>query len=178
MINSAYNIKMVKATKVAKTRRVAKAAKTRRVAKVAKAKKTRRGGVKRGKRRMNGGALSDILPTTSWGSWDSHPGALAWSATTTAPPPLANGGLYTAPQSTGSWASQPFPATQYAWSVEAARASQIPDVFYHQQPADNNGASFSPYVGVAISPEHYSSMIPPAQPLGPPPPSTVVPYNQ
>ena len=109
------------------------------------------------KRRQRGGGLSDILPITTWGQWASYPGALAWSANTQAPPPLANGGLYTNPQSTGGWASSPFPATQYAMSVEAARASGLPDVFYHQRPNDNSGASFSPYVGSAISPLHYSA---------------------
>lgn len=115
---------------------------------------------KKQRKNMKGGGLSDILPTTTWGSWGSHPGALAWSATTEAPLPLANGGQYTSPQSTGTWASQAFPATQYAWSIEAARTSQIPEVFYHQRPEDNNGASFSPYVGVALSPEHSSAMTP------------------
>jgi hypothetical protein len=108
-------------------------------------------------KRQRGGALSDILPVTTWGQWASYPGALAWSATTQAPPPLANGGLYTNPQSTGGWASSPFPATQYAMSVEAARTSGLPDVFYHQRPNDNSGASFSPYVGTAVSSQHFSA---------------------
>ncbi len=107
--------------------------------------------------RQRGGALSDILPITTWGQWASYPGALAWSASTQAPPPLANGGLYSSPQSTGGWASSPFPATQYAMSVEAARASGIPDVFYHQRPSDNNGADFSPFVGTPVTSQHYSA---------------------
>ena len=102
-------------------------------------------------RKQRGAGLSDILPNTTWGQWTNYPGALAWSAQTSAPAPLANGGLYTGAQSTGEWASRPFPATQYAMSVEAAKTSQIPDVFYHQRPNDNAGASFSPYVGVSIS---------------------------
>jgi len=108
-------------------------------------------------RKQRAGALSDVLPTTTWGSWASFPGALAWSAHTQAPPPLANGGLYTAPQSTGPWASTPFPATQYAESVEAARTAGNPDIFWQQRPNDNMGASFSPYVGTPISDKHYSA---------------------
>ena len=107
--------------------------------------------------RQRGGNLSNILPVTTWGQWASYPGALAWSASTQAPAPLANGGLYTSPQSTGAWASQPFPATQYAMSVEAAHTSGIPDVFYHQRPSDNNGADFSPFVGSPITSQHYSA---------------------
>jgi hypothetical protein len=41
--------------------------------------------------------------------------------------------------------------------VEAAKISGNPDVFYHQRPNDNQGASFSPYVGTAISDKHYSA---------------------
>jgi len=108
-------------------------------------------------RRQRAGGLSEILPITTWGSWTNYPGALAWSADSTAPPPLANGGLYTGAQSTGAWASQPFPATQYAYSVEAAKAAGNPDIFYQQRPNDNTGASFSPYVGRAISEQHYSA---------------------
>jgi hypothetical protein len=103
------------------------------------------------------GSLSGILPTTTWGSWSNYPGALAWSATTQAPPPLANGGLYTGPQSTGTWASQPFPATQYGEMVEAAKTAGNPDVFFQQRPNDNTGASFSPYVSVPLSNQHYSA---------------------
>ena len=106
---------------------------------------------------QRGAGLSEVLPTTTWGQWANFPGALAWSANSQAPAPLANGGLYTGPQSTGSWASSPFPATQYAESVEAAKISGNPDVFYHQRPNDNQGASFSPYVGTAISDKHYSA---------------------
>lgn len=108
-------------------------------------------------RKQKGSGLSDVLPTTSWGNWANYPGALAWSSSTQAPPPLANGGLYTAPQSTGPWASQPFPATQYATAVESATVAQNPDVFFHQRPNDNQGASFSPYVGQPISSSHYSA---------------------
>lgn len=110
-------------------------------------------------RKFRGGGSS--LPVTTWGNWSAYPGALAWSANSSAPAPLANGGLYTGPQSTGPWASQPFPATQYAMSMEAARVSGNPEVFYHQRPADNTGASFSPFVGVPISPQHVGAMIPP-----------------
>lgn len=129
------------------------------------------------KQSQRGGAQSS-LPITTWGSWAQYPGipplsqnengtiipptglsgALAWGNGTTAPPPLANGGLYTAPQSTGSWASAPFPATLYGWQVAAAQTAQNPDVFYHQRPNDNNGASFSPYVGTPISPLHSEPM--------------------
>jgi hypothetical protein len=103
---------------------------------------------------MKGGAAL----TTSWGAWSQYPGALAWGNGTTAPPPLANGGLYNAPQSTGAWASTPFPATLYGWQVAAAHTAGNPDVFYHQRPNDNNGASFSPYVGTPISPLHNEPM--------------------
>jgi hypothetical protein len=118
------------------------------------------------RRTQRGGGLSDVLPITTWGQWSSYPGALAWSASTQAPPPLANGGLYSSPQSTGSWASHPFPATQYAMSVEAARASGIPDVFYHQRPADNTGADFSPFVGSPVSSQHFSATAGPSLQTG------------
>ena len=97
------------------------------------------------------------LPTTSWGPWASVPGATAWSATTQAPLPLANGGLYTGPQSTGAWASQPMPATQYAFAAEAAKVAGNPNIFYQQRPNDNAGASFSPFVGVPASPVHFDA---------------------
>ena len=116
--------------------------------------------------RQRGGNLSNVLPITTWGQWASYPGALAWSASTEAPAPLANGGLYSSPQSTGAWASQPFPATQYAMSVEAARTSGIPDVFYHQRPADNTGADFSPFVGSPITSQHYSATAGPSLQAG------------
>lgn len=77
--------------------------------------------------RQRGGNLSNVLPITTWGQWAAYPGALAWSASTQAPPPLANGGLYVSPQSSGAWASRPFPATQYAMSIESARISGIPE---------------------------------------------------
>lgn len=109
-------------------------------------------------RRMRGGNLSEVLPTTTWGQWATYPGALVWGANNAqAPPPLANGGLYTGQQSTGAWASSPFPATQYGWAVGAAEAAKNPDVFYQQRPNDNSGASFSPYVGSPASPSHYSA---------------------
>jgi hypothetical protein len=111
--------------------------------------------------RKRGGGLSDILPTTTWGQWASYPGALAWSASSSAPAPLANGGLYTGAQSTGTWASQPFPATQYALAVESAKTANIPEVFYHQRVDANMGNSFSPYVGSPISSEHYSATMGP-----------------
>ena len=105
--------------------------------------------------------MSDILPTTTWGQWATYPGALAWSASSSAPAPLANGGLYTGQQSTGDWASQPFPATQYALAVESAKTANIPEVFYHQRVDANMGNSFSPYVGSPISAEHYSATMGP-----------------
>lgn len=108
-------------------------------------------------RKQKGGNLSAILPTTTWGNWANYPGALAWSAQTSAPAPLANGGLFTGVQSTGAWASQPMPATQYAFAVEAAKTSGLPNVFYHQRPNDNTGASFSPYVGIPVSSQHYAA---------------------
>lgn len=97
------------------------------------------------------GGLSDVLPVTTWGSWKHYPGALvASSATTQIPRPLANGGLYTDPQSTGAWASSPFPPTQYAASVTAAQTSHIPEVFFHQPVA-------LPYVGSPATSKHYSA---------------------
>lgn len=102
-------------------------------------------------------SLSGILPTTTWGSWSEYPGALAWSSSAQAPPPLANGGLYTGPQSTGPWASSPFPATLHAEMIEATKVSGLPEVVFQQRPNDNTGASFSPYVSVPLSPQHYSA---------------------
>ena len=113
------------------------------------------------RQKQRGGNLSAILPNTTWGSWASYPGALAWSASTQAPAPLANGGMYTGAQSTGAWASHPMPATQYAFAVEAAKTAGNPDIFYQQRPNDNTGASFSPYVGSAASPQHYSATMGP-----------------
>jgi hypothetical protein len=112
-------------------------------------------------RKQRGSGLSDILPITTWGQWTNYPGALAWSAQSNAPAPLANGGLFTGPQSTGEWASQPFPATQYAMAIESAKTSQIPEVFYHQRPNDNAGASFSPFVGTQLSSQHWSATMGP-----------------
>lgn len=114
--------------------------------------------MRRNTRKQRGAGLSNVLPNTTWGSWAQYPGALQWSASSQAPPPLANGGLYTNPQSTGEWASRPFPATQYAMAVESAKVSGNPEVFYHQRPNDNSGASFSPYVGVPMSPQHYAGV--------------------
>jgi hypothetical protein len=111
-------------------------------------------------RAQRGGAL---LPTTSWGEWASHPVALAWGPTIQAPPPLANGGLYNSPQSTGEWASSPMPATQHAFAVEAAKVSGLPEVVYHQGIAAGTGNNFSPYVHAPLSSYHYSAGIPPQQ---------------
>ena len=113
------------------------------------------------RQKQRGGNLSAILPNTTWGSWASYPGALAWSASTQAPAPLANGGMYTGAQSTGAWASHPMPATQYAFAVEAAKTAGNPDIFYQQRPNDNTGASFSPYVGSSASSQHYSATMGP-----------------
>jgi len=112
------------------------------------------------RRKQRGAGLSDVLPTTTWGTWANYPGALAWSANTTAPPPLANGGLYTGPQSTGAWASSPFPATQYGEAVEAAHVARNPEVFFQQPPVANMGNNFSPYVAQPLSPQHYSAQMP------------------
>lgn len=103
------------------------------------------------------GGLSSALPTTDWGRWANHPSSYQWSASTSAPAPLANGGLYTNPQSTGVWASSPFPATQQAFAVEAAKVSGLPEVAYHQRPNDNFGSSFSPVVGTPLTANHWSS---------------------
>jgi hypothetical protein len=77
------------------------------------------------------------------------------------PPALANGGLYTAPQSTGEWASQPFPATQQAMSLEASKVSGFPEVGYQQRPTDNWGANPGPYNSLPLSSVHYSAGLPP-----------------
>jgi hypothetical protein len=134
--------------------------------------KSRRNNRKRVQRRTRGGflanlfnsapavngtaGLSTVLPTTDWGRWSNTPAATQWGPQTSAPAPLANGGLYTNPQSTAPWASSPFPATQYAMSVEAAKVSGIPEVAYHQRPNDNFGSSYSPVVTTQITPKHYS----------------------
>ncbi len=112
----------------------------------------------RRRRNLRGGSAA--LPVTTWGEWSGLPGSTAWSPTSSAPAPLANGGLYTGPQSTGEWASKPFPATQYAMSVESARVSGQPDVFFHQRPTTDVGGSWSPYVGQSISPQHWSARMP------------------
>lgn len=111
-------------------------------------------------RKQRGAGLSDVLPVTTWGAWNQTPGALKWSPVETAPAPLANGGLYTSPQSTGPWASSPFPATQYALATEAAKVSGIPEVFYQQRPTTDVGGSWSPYVGQSISNDHWSARLP------------------
>ena len=103
------------------------------------------------------GGLSAILPTTGWGRWEPFPQSYQWGPNTAAPAPLANGGLYTNPQSTGPWASSPFPATQYALAVESARVSGLPEVAYHQRPNDNYGASYSPITGTPITAHHWSA---------------------
>lgn len=96
--------------------------------------------------RQRGGkqGLADFLPTTSWGAWANPPQATQFGPSSTAPPALANGGMFTGPQSTGPWASTPFPPTQWARSLEAATGSAGVGVFTHQKPNDNFGASFSP----------------------------------
>ena len=77
------------------------------------------------------------LPQTVWGpGWPMA--ATQASQTGQLPAPLANGGMFTGPQSTGPWASTPFPPTQYAHALETGPA------FFHQRPNDNFGASFSP----------------------------------
>jgi len=96
--------------------------------------------------RQRGGkqGLADFLPTTSWGAWSNPPQATQFSPSSSAPPALANGGMFSGPQSTGPWASTPFPPTQWARSLEAATGSAGVGVFTHQKPNDNFGASFSP----------------------------------
>jgi hypothetical protein len=87
-------------------------------------------------RKQRGGAYP-LLPQTLWGpGWPMA--ATQASPTGQLPAPLANGGMYTGPQSTGPWASTPFPPTQYAHALETGPA------FFHQRPNDNFGASFSP----------------------------------
>lgn len=103
------------------------------------------------------GGLSSVLPTDSWGRWAETPESYQASPNTSLPAPLANGGLYTNPQSTAPWASSPFPATQHALALEAAATSGLPEVAYHQRPNDNFGASFSPYVASPITSQHSSA---------------------
>jgi hypothetical protein len=113
-------------------------------------------GLKTRRFRQRGGryGLADFLPTTVWGNWNI-PGALQTGpqlsnpqagliGSSTLPAPLANGGLYTGPQSTGAWASTPMPPTQWAHQIQAAATAKTPDVWWHQRPNDNFGASFSP----------------------------------
>jgi len=103
------------------------------------------------------GGLSSVLPVDNWHRWSPYPEARQWGPNTSAPAALANGGLYTNPQSTAPWGSSPFPATQHAFALEAAKVSGLPEVAYHQRPNDNYGASFSPVVGTAITPNHWSA---------------------
>jgi len=86
------------------------------------------------------GGMAPWLPTTVWGATAGGWPVAATQVTQTAQlgPPLANGGMFTGPQSTGPWASTPFPPTQYARALETGAA------FFHQRPNDNTGASFSP----------------------------------
>ncbi len=127
--------------------------KSRRYRKSRKSRQSRR-------TKQRGAGLSDVLPVTTWGGWSQTPGALKWSPVESIPAPLANGGLYTAPQSSGAWASSPFPATQYGAAVEAAKVSGIPEVFYQQRPTTDVGGSWSPYVGQSISNDHWSARLP------------------
>ena len=147
-------------------------AQTRRNRKHRKNRKNRKQS-RRAQRQRGGafyGGLNAVLPITTWGDWASNPAATAWgpqvspgqdASATQAPPPLANGGLYTAPQSTGAWASSPMPATQHAFALEAAKVSGLPEVAYHQSIAAGTGNSFSPYVHAPLSSSHYSAGIPP-----------------
>jgi hypothetical protein len=115
------------------------------------------------KMKQRGGyaSLSEAFPVTTWGSnWSSLPGSTLWGPGQQAPMPLANGGLYTAPQSTGAWASTPMPATQYAFAAEAAKVAGNPEVFYQQRPITQPGTSWSPWVGETISPDHWSARLP------------------
>lgn len=112
------------------------------------------------KYRQKGTGLSDVFPVTTWGSWTNLPGSTLWGPGQQAPPPLANGGLYMSPQSTGAWASQPMPATQYAFAAEAAKVAGNPEVFYQQRPITQPGTSWSPWVGQTISQDHWSARLP------------------
>ena len=103
------------------------------------------------------GGLSSVLPNDNWHRWAPHSEAYQWGPHTSAPAPLANGGLYTNPQSTAPWGSSPFPATQHAFALEGAKISGLPEVAYHQRPNDNFGASFSPVVGSTITPNNWSA---------------------
>lgn len=114
------------------------------------------------RRKQNGGSagLSEAFPVTTWGNWSSLPSSTLWSPGQSAPSPLANGGLYTGPQSTGTWASQPMPATQYAFAAEAAKVAGNPEVFYQQRPITQPGTTWSPWVGQTISSDHWSARLP------------------
>ncbi len=113
------------------------------------------------KQRAGSATLSDAFPITTWGSqWNSLPGSTLWGPNQEAPPPLANGGLYSAAQSTGEWASKPMPATQYAFAVEAAKTAGNNEVFFQQRPITQPGTSWSPWVGERISSDHWSARLP------------------
>ena len=100
-------------------------------------KKSRKQKQKQSRKQKQRGGAYPLLPQTVWGpGWPMA--ATQASPTGQLPAPLANGGMYTGPQSTGPWASTPFPPTQYAQALETGPA------FFHQRPNDNFGASFSP----------------------------------
>ena len=109
-------------------------------------RKQKRGTRRRFRQRGGRWGMADFLPTTSWGAWGSPSQAVQFGPNQTAPPALANGGMYSGPQSTGTWASTPFPPTQWAHSLEAAagKGPLAAAVFVQQKPNDNFGASFSP----------------------------------
>jgi hypothetical protein len=114
----------------------------------------------RAKQRGGNASLSEAFPVTTWGSWSSLPGSTLWGPGQQAPSPLANGGLYTGAQSTGAWASQPMPATQYAFAAESAKVAGNPEVFYQQRPITQPGTSWSPWVGETISADNWSARLP------------------
>lgn len=132
---------------------------SRRVKRTRRSRRTHRRSYRR-KYRGGAAALSEVFPVTTWGNWSSLPGSTLWGPGQSAPPPLANGGLYTSSQSTGAWASQPMPATQYAFAAEAAKVAGNPEVFYQQRPITQPGTTWSPFVGQTISSEHWSARLP------------------
>ena len=96
-------------------------------------KKSRKQKQKQSRKQKQRGGAYPLLPQTVWGpGWPMA--ATQASPTGQLPAPLANGGMYTGPQSTGPWASTPFPPTQYAHALETGPA------FFHQRPNDNFGA--------------------------------------
>ena len=110
--------------------------KKRNIKQTKKSRKQKQSRKQQKQQRQRGGAYP-LLPQTVWGpGWPMA--ATQASPTGQLPAPLANGGMYTGPQSTGPWASTPFPPTQYAHALETGPA------FFHQRPNDNFGASFSP----------------------------------